>query len=134
MKLYGENMNEEHLKKVFAELFKDGSCTKEEFKREINKALKSPRYVDDGYEAIEEQSFTDSITGKTYYVDYFDEIIDLVNQQDMRIRGLEDTIENHIEFLINSAHRLGFQSLDHLLYTLNEGEIYSYSTANWQKE
>ncbi len=37
------------------------------------------RFVDDGFEAIEEQSFTDTLTDKTYYVEYFDEIIELVN-------------------------------------------------------
>lgn len=38
------------------------------------------RFIDDGFEAIEEQSFTDVKTGKTYYVDYFDDIIDLLNK------------------------------------------------------
>lgn len=38
------------------------------------------RFVDDGFEAIDEQSFTDTETDKTYYVDYFDEIIDLCNK------------------------------------------------------
>lgn len=33
-------MNEDCLKKKFAELFKDGYCTKEEFKHGINKAIK----------------------------------------------------------------------------------------------
>ncbi len=49
------------------------------------------RYINYGYEekAIEEQSFTDTETQKTYYVDYFDEIIDLVNNQDERIKILE---------------------------------------------
>ena len=39
----------------------------------------SKRFVDDGFEAIEDQSFTDTLTDKTYYVDYFDEIIELCN-------------------------------------------------------
>ena len=58
------------------------------------------RFVDDGYEAIDEQSFTDTLTDKTYYVDYFDEIIKLVNnlseeneQLKQRIEVLEDTID-----------------------------------------
>ena len=38
------------------------------------------RFTDNGFEAIEEQSFTDTLTDKTYYVDYFDEIIDLCNE------------------------------------------------------
>lgn len=37
------------------------------------------RFVDDGFEAIEDQSFTDNLTKKTYYVDYFDEVIELCN-------------------------------------------------------
>ena len=39
----------------------------------------SKRFIDDGFEAIEDQSFTDTLTDKTYYVDYFDEIIELCN-------------------------------------------------------
>ena len=38
------------------------------------------RFIDNGFEAIEDQSFTDIETNKTYYVDYFDEIIELVNE------------------------------------------------------
>lgn len=38
------------------------------------------RFIDNGHEAIEDQSFTDTKTDKTYYVDYFDEIIDLTNR------------------------------------------------------
>ena len=41
--------------------------------------MNEKRFIDDGYEAIDEQSFTDTWTDKTYYVDYFDEIIELVN-------------------------------------------------------
>ena len=37
------------------------------------------RFIDDGFEAIEDQSFTDNLTKKTYYVDYFDEVVDLCN-------------------------------------------------------
>lgn len=52
------------------------------------------RYVDDGFEAIEDQSFTDTETDKTYYVDYFDEIVDLVNEQDERIKELEKDLND----------------------------------------
>lgn len=31
---------------------------------------KKQRFTDNGFEAIEEQSFTDNQTGKSYYVDY----------------------------------------------------------------
>ena len=37
------------------------------------------RFIDDGFEAIEDQSFTDTLTKKTYYVEYFDEIVDMLN-------------------------------------------------------
>lgn len=50
--------------------------------------IENKRYIDDGFEAIEDQSFTDTETDKTYYVDYFDEIIDLLNEQDEKIRKL----------------------------------------------
>ena len=52
------------------------------------------RYVDSGFEAIEDQSFTDTETDKTYYVDYFDEIVDLVNEQDKRIKKLEEDLND----------------------------------------
>lgn len=41
------------------------------------------------FEAIEEQSFTDTRTGKIYYVEDFDEIINLLNNKDKRIKELE---------------------------------------------
>lgn len=52
------------------------------------------RYVDNGYEAIEDQSFMDTETDKTYWVDYFDEIVDLVNEQDERIKELEKDLND----------------------------------------
>lgn len=50
------------------------------------------RFVDDGFEAIDEQSFTDTETDKTYYVDYFDEIIDLCNKLNDENKQLQNTI------------------------------------------
>ena len=50
------------------------------------------RFVDNGFEAIEEQSFTDTETDKTYYVDYFDEIIDLCNKLNDENKQLQNTI------------------------------------------
>lgn len=55
---------------------------------------KNKRYIDDGFGAIEDQSFTDTETDKTYYVDYFDEIVDLVNEQDERIKELEKNLND----------------------------------------
>ena len=38
------------------------------------------RFTDDGIEDVENQSFTDNLTGKTYWIDHgLDEIIDLLN-------------------------------------------------------
>ena len=38
------------------------------------------RFTDDGIEEIENQSFTDNLTGKTYWIDKgLDEIVDLLN-------------------------------------------------------
>ena len=51
------------------------------------------RFIDDGFEAIEEQSFTDNQTGKTYYVDYFDEIVDLLNALHEENQSLKNEIE-----------------------------------------
>ena len=41
------------------------------------------------FEAIEEQSFIDNQNRKIYYAEDFDEIIDLLNNKDKRIKELE---------------------------------------------
>ena len=46
---------------------------------------------------------------------------------------LKQQLDDNLQFLIRASKRLGFESLDHLLYTLDKGEIYGYSTANWEK-
>ena len=51
----------------------------------------------------------------------------LKEENDLQKRELED----NLQFLIRASQRLGFESLDHLLYTLDKGEIYGYSTKNW---
>ena len=39
------------------------------------------RFTDDGVEEIENQSFTDNLTGKTYWIDHgLDEIVELLNE------------------------------------------------------
>ncbi len=51
----------------------------------------SMRFVDDGFEAIEDQQFTDTWTDKSYYVDYFDEIVDLcnnLNDENMKLKSV----------------------------------------------
>lgn len=62
------------------------------------------RYIDDGFEAIEDQSFTDTETDKTYYVDYFDEIVDLLNEQDARIKELEKDLNDVLNRIEEKEH------------------------------
>ena len=67
------------------------------------------RYIDDGFDAIEDQSFTDTETDKTYYVDYFDEIVDLVNEQDKTIKELKkenENLNNVLEDFMGMLNRL----------------------------
>jgi len=62
--------------------------------------MSEKRFVDDGFEAIDEQSFTDTETDKTYYVDYFDEIIDLCNElndENKKLKSLCKVLITHIE-------------------------------------
>lgn len=59
------------------------------------------RFTDDGIEEIENQSFTDNLTGKTYWIDNgLDEIVDLLNalheeneqlKSELRYCELQDT-------------------------------------------
>lgn len=46
----------------------------------VKKMTNNKRFVDNGCESVEDSGFTDTLTGKNYYVDYFDEIVDLVNK------------------------------------------------------
>ena len=81
--------------------------------------VKTKRFVDDGYEAIEEQSFTDTLTDETYYVDYFDEIVELVNNlhdEKEEYKGLVETTlldaiheckTNELNLLLKVADTLG---------------------------
>ena len=68
------------------------------------------RFIDDGFEAIEEQSFTDTETDKTYYVDYFDEIIDLANGLNEKNKVLRKEIERlkrqNEDILYNNAKNM----------------------------
>ena len=57
------------------------------------------RFVDNGFEAIEDQSFTDIETDKTYYVDYFDEIIELVNELNDENKKLKSINQDHKDHL-----------------------------------
>lgn len=61
----------------------------------------------------------------------FNEILELLNNLNDENEQLKKQLKDNTDFLIRSAERLGFKSLDHLLYTLDKGEIYGYSTANW---
>lgn len=68
--------------------------------------------------------FGDALTG--------DENVELLNQLHEENEQLQKQLDDNTQFLIKSAKRLGFKSLDHLLYTLDKGEITGYSTANWE--
>ena len=52
------------------------------------------RFTDDGVEEIVNQSFTDNLTGKTYWIDNgLDEIIALLNKQDKSIFLLKSVMQ-----------------------------------------
>ena len=55
------------------------------------------RFTDDGFEAIEDQSFTDNLTKKTYYVEYFDEVVDLCNSLWEQTKRFEKHNKNLME-------------------------------------
>ena len=74
------------------------------------------RYIDDGFEAIEDQSFTDTETDKTYYVDYFDEIVDLLNEQDKTIKELEKDLND-------ALNRIEERSIDVQLLKEENGNL-----------
>ena len=70
---------------------------------------KNKRFIDDGYEAIEEQSFTDTETDKTYYVDYFDEIVELLNElndENEQLKNKIDALEDDNETYHKSLEKL----------------------------
>lgn len=67
---------------------------------------KMVRYEIHDTEAIEEQGFTDTETEKSYWVDYFDDIVDLLNAQDKEIKDTEiivmQTIRNKVQNYIDT--------------------------------
>lgn len=67
---------------------------------------KMVRYEIHNTEVIEEQGFTDTETEKDYWVDYFDEIVDLLNAQDKEIKDTEiivmQTVRNKVQNYIDT--------------------------------
>lgn len=67
---------------------------------------KMARYEMHDTEVIEEQGFTDTETEKDYWVDYFDEIVDLLNAQDKEIKDTEivvmQTVRNKVQNYIDT--------------------------------
>ena len=61
------------------------------------------------------------------------EIVGLLNNLAEENERLKKQLDDNLQFLIRASKRLGLESLDHLLYTLDKGEITGYSTANWKK-
>ena len=56
--------------------------------------MTNKRFTDDGIEEIENQSFTDNLTGKTYWIDNgLDEIVDLLNEQHEEIIELREAMK-----------------------------------------
>lgn len=61
--------------------------------------MNNKRFVDNGSESIEDSGFEDTLTGKNYYVDYFDEIVDLVNklsEENVRLRMENRKLKNNL--------------------------------------
>ena len=55
------------------------------------------RFTDNGIEEIENQSFTDNLTGKIYWIDHgLDEIIDLLNTQHETVQNLNQRIDDYL--------------------------------------
>ena len=57
------------------------------------------RFVDNGCESIEGSGFEDTLTGKNYYVDYFDEIVDLLNklsEENVKLRMENRKLKNNL--------------------------------------
>lgn len=67
---------------------------------------KMVRYEIHDTEVIEEQGFTDTETEKNYWVDYFDDIVDLLNAQDKEIKDTEiivmQTVRNKVQNYIDT--------------------------------
>lgn len=95
------------------------------------------RFTDDGFEAIEEQSFTDNHTGKTYYVDYFDDIIELCNSLAKENEGLKKEIENNSAlFKEVNRKRLQLEEENDELKSENKEliELIRHCYENWSEE
>ena len=76
---------------------------------------KNKRFTDDGFEAIEDQSFTDTLTKKTYYVDYFDEVVDLCNslwEQTKRFEKHNKDLMEENEQLKSEIEKLSYANED----------------------
>lgn len=59
----------------------------------------SKRFVDCGFEALEDWCFTDTETDKSYYLDYNDEIIDLLNELDEENKQFKRELDNIYLFI-----------------------------------
>ena len=61
--------------------------------------MNNKRFLDNGSESIEESGFEDTLTGKNYYVDYFDEIVDLINklsEENVKLRMENRKLKNNL--------------------------------------
>ena len=62
------------------------------------------RFTDNGIEEIVDQSFTDNLTGKTYWIDNgLDEIVDLLNEQSKTIQEVYDLLVEEVDVFSDKA-------------------------------
>lgn len=92
---------------------------------------KMVRYEIHNTEAIEEQGLTDTETEKNYWVDYFDEIVDLLNAQDEEIKNAEIiTMQNVRNKIQNYIDTRGLSYKDVLLVRDLWEYVISYEECN----
>ena len=70
------------------------------------------RFTDDGIEEIENQSFTDNLTGKTYWIDHgLDEIVDLLNSLTDENEQLRKELSEYKDFVLSDDKILCYTCL-----------------------
>mgnify|MGYP003302619347 CR=1 FL=1 len=74
------------------------------------------RFTDDGIEEIENQSFTDNLTEKTYWIDNgLDEIVELLNElheENERLRKENKSLKDANEGLVGTIAHFELEDLE----------------------
>ena len=79
------------------------------------------RFTDNGIEEIENQSFTDNLTGKTYWIDHgLDEIIDLLNDFNNESKQFKQTNEKVIDKILDGVVEMHDGKRDYAEKLFNE--------------